>query len=256
METGYLANRLGSFVAVKVFAVVALVAAGLLVGAGNGAGEARSPGSTVLGVPGVPANQAQSAGKCGVGLPPTSVTAIERGQMLTLHNELRARYGSPPLSWDDTLAACAQDWAGQRARTNDNPVHRPEEQFGPTRYGENTYNWASGDPNDPDLTPKGAMDNLWGAKEEADFDSTTGQCKPGTACEHFIQVVWSTTTRIGCGKTTVPDQTYPALTMAYWVCNYDPAGNSGGGPLTGAGPTADGGGSSPGSQNDGAGSGQ
>ena len=58
--------------------------------------------------------------------------------------------------------------------------------------------------------------------------------------------MWSTTTKIGCGKVTVPD---PPYTTVHWTCNYDPPGNNGGGPFTGASPGPQNGDSSPAPQN-------
>jgi uncharacterized protein YkwD len=61
---------------------------------------------------------------------PTRVTPSEQQEMLTLHNALRAKYGSGALTWDATLASCAQDWAEERARTSDAVVHRLGNAFG------------------------------------------------------------------------------------------------------------------------------
>jgi pathogenesis-related protein 1 len=155
----------------------------------------------------------------------TTLTADEQQEMVRLHNQERSEHGSGALTWDATLASCAQDWAEQRARTKDAEVHRPKNKF-----GENTYHKAG------TATPADAMD-FWGGEQQF-FDSATQTCKAGTECRHFIQVVWSTTTKIGCGK--APGQAESGPATEYWVCNYDPPGNTGGGPF-GAGTPATGG---------------
>jgi pathogenesis-related protein 1 len=153
---------------------------------------------------------------------PTTLTPSEQQEMLTLHNALRAKYGSGALTWDATLASCAQDWAEERARTSDAVVHRPGNTF-----GENTFsNEGCCDPDEFRSTPAAAM-GFWGG-EERFYDRTTETCQAGADCSHFTQVVWSATTKIGCGRAfhNTPDGT----TTAYWVCNYDAKGNSGGSP--------------------------
>jgi pathogenesis-related protein 1 len=167
----------------------------------------------------------------------TTLPSSEQQEMLTLHNTLRAKYGSGALTWDATLASCAQDWAEERARTNDAVVHRPSNAF-----GENTFNnEGCCDPDEFRSSPADAM-GFWGG-EERFYDRTTETCQAGADCGHFTQAVWSTTTKIGCGKAfhNTPDGT----TTAYWVCNYDPKGNSGGSPFAaGTAPTSGSGGGS------------
>lgn len=164
------------------------------------------------------------------------LTPEEQQQMLDLHNALRAKYGSSPLTWDATAASCAQDWANQRA-AGEQQTHRS-----PNRFGENVFgNWSCCDPASFTSTPADAM-GFWGG-EEPNYDVATNSCNAGTVCGHFTQVVWSTTTRLGCGKAIVPDTPQPGATSAHWVCNYDPPGNNGARPfdpalVPGAAPTA------------------
>jgi len=44
---------------------------------------------------------------------------------------------------------------------------------------------------------------------------------PGKVCGHYTQVVWSTTSRVGCARHECPALTY-RLTI---VCDYGPGGN-------------------------------
>ena len=63
-----------------------------------------------------------------------------------------------------------------------------------------------------------------------DYDRTALTCADGKVCGHFTQVVWSTTTKVGCGKAAAAAD----ANQIYWTCNYDPAGNVDGvNPFTG-----------------------
>lgn len=125
--------------------------------------------------------------------------------LLDAHNEWRQKYGVPALVWDDTVAAVAQDWANQIAASN-KFEHRPNNKF-----GENIWAGTTGF-----FVPTDAV-NSWGS-EVANYDFTTNTCKTGEVCGHFTQLVWSTTTKVGCGKAAGNGNDY-------YVCNYDPPGN-------------------------------
>jgi pathogenesis-related protein 1 len=180
----------------------ALVASGCAVAAGSG--------QIVL---------VRAAPNACAGAVPTALTEGEQREMLTMHNALRARYGSGALTWDATLASCAQEWAEERARTGDAVVGRPGNAF-----GENTFtNAGCCDPDEFRSTPAEAM-GFWGG-EERFYDRSTETCQAGADCSHFTQIVRSTTTKIGCGRAF--HDTTDGTTTAYWVCDYAPKGASG-----------------------------
>ena len=129
-------------------------------------------------------------------------------QILAEHNNVRQKYTVQLMSWDDSLAALAQEWANKIAADG---VLPPPHREGP--YGEN-FSWGTAGA----LDPKGVLER-WG-NEGQNYDRTTNTCAPGKTCVHFTQVVWSTTTRVGCGKARSTDgQT------DFVVCNYSPSGN-------------------------------
>ncbi|SDP47267.1 Cysteine-rich secretory protein family protein [Nakamurella panacisegetis] len=130
----------------------------------------------------------------------------EQAALVAAHNQWRARYNSPPVVWDDTVAAVAQDWANQIAASGQFD-HRPD-----NRYGENMFMGTAGA-----YRPTDVVDD-WG-NENANYDIPSQTCMAEAVCGHFTQLVWATTARIGCGKATGPDGN------DYWVCDYDPAGN-------------------------------
>ncbi len=128
------------------------------------------------------------------------------------HNRWRANYGTANVEWDATIAAFAQEWADNQAAAG-TMNHRDE-----NPYGENLFSGTAG-AYGPD-----AVVDAWGG-EVKDWDlACTGDleqcCKvEWWNCAHFTQVVWSKTTKIGCGKAT------SASGNDIVVCNYSPKGN-------------------------------
>lgn len=125
-------------------------------------------------------------------------------EILQRHNTQRAKHGVPPLAWNGQIAAYAQEWAAENARTN-NMHHRQN-----NKYGENIY-WTSGGT----LRASTVVD-AWYAEiakysyANPVFSSATG---------HFTQVVWKSSRSLGCGRAQT------ANGGTYVVCNYDPPGN-------------------------------
>lgn len=155
--------------------------------------------------------------------------------MLTAHNAVRADPssvgGTPapspalaPLSWSDTVTTTAQAWADHCAyQHNSTELQR-------LSYGENIAATA----------PAGARDaayivGLW-ASEAPFYRWDTNSCDAGNAaneahtCGHYTQLVWRTTTVVGCGKQTCTAATWPFPggtpgPWDFWVCDYAPPGN-------------------------------
>jgi len=70
----------------------------------------------------------------------SGITALSDDQQnaLNIHNQARAAHGIAPLSWDDGLAAGAQDWANQLTGIG----HLQHSQAGENLYWQS---WTSGD---------------------------------------------------------------------------------------------------------------
>ncbi|CAN6450668.1 unnamed protein product [Victoria cruziana] len=121
------------------------------------------------------------------------------------HNAARAEVGVGPISWDDTVAAYAQNYADQRIG-DCSLIHSG----GP--YGENLF-WGSG----RDFTAVDAV-NSW-VSEKSDYDYASNTCASGQVCGHYTQVVWRNSVRLGCAKVTCNDG------GTFITCNYHPPGN-------------------------------
>ncbi|XWS40347.1 hypothetical protein CRYUN_Cryun18bG0133200 [Craigia yunnanensis] len=123
---------------------------------------------------------------------------------LNAHNTARAAVNVGPMTWDDTVAAYAQNYANQRSG-DCNLVHSN----GP--YGENLA-WSSGDLSGTDAV------TMW-VNEKADYNYDSNSCAPGKVCGHYTQVVWRDSVRLGCAKVRCSNG------GTFIGCNYDPPGN-------------------------------
>ncbi|KAG0541526.1 hypothetical protein BDA96_02G024100 [Sorghum bicolor] len=124
-----------------------------------------------------------------------------------LHNEARADVGVKPLSWNESLATYAANYAA--ARQDDCNLTLSG---GP--YGENLF-WgaAGGNYSAADVV------GLWvSQKQYYDHDSNT--CAAGERCDSYTQVVWSGTTTIGCAAVECSNNA-----GVFAICSYNPPGN-------------------------------
>ena len=139
--------------------------------------------------------------------------------VLQAHNRVRSKHGLKPLVWSDKLASYSQQWANHLCRTGKcTMVHRP----GTPPYGENLYwaspvIWTTGEKAVQNTTIKEVV-KVW-ADEEDWYDYGSNSCEPGKQCGHYTQMVWKSTTKVGCAFKVGKDKSQS------WVCSYDPPGN-------------------------------
>ncbi len=148
--------------------------------------------------------------------------------MTKAHNDLRKKYGSPPLTYSKNLEDAAKKWAAHLQAEGCAMVHS-QGAVGPT--GENLY-WASASKKANVKDEKGHW--LWqnslqdideaavvqGWYDEVQwYDYETNSCEKDRMCGHYTQVIWNTTTELGCAATACTDRSQ------VWVCEYAPAGN-------------------------------
>ena len=125
---------------------------------------------------------------------------------LTPHNAARRKVGVPLLTWSTALATYAHNYANSQ-KGQCLPL---KHSGGP--YGENLF-WGSGKA----WTPNDAV-TMWVA-EAKDYKLSTNTCNPGKMCGHYTQVVWKSTTHVGCASVLCNDQSI------YIICSYNPPGN-------------------------------
>lgn len=133
-------------------------------------------------------------------------------EMLQAHNQVRARYRLPSLTWDAGIAQYAKAWAEYLKVNNGCKMkHRSAAGKKEKPYGENLY-WSYNKKNKPEQVV-----NSW-SSEAKDYNYATNRCKAGKICGHFTQVIWKNTTKVGCAMVTCGLE-------EVWVCNYSPHGN-------------------------------
>ncbi|MCI5159279.1 MAG: hypothetical protein D3906_12770 [Candidatus Electrothrix sp. AUS1_2] len=149
---------------------------------------------------------ATSGTKTGGPLDPTTMVAA--------HNQWRTKTGVPPLKWSDDLAASSKQWADRLAGTGCNMKHSTG------ANGENIY-WAGaatrsdGTSSMQTISEQNVVD-AWGNEVKA-YDYASNSCHG--VCGHYTQVVWKSTTEVGCSMATCSDK------AQIWVCQYSPRGN-------------------------------
>ncbi|MBC2899404.1 hypothetical protein CFC21_112312 [Triticum aestivum] len=126
---------------------------------------------------------------------------------VSLHNSLRALVEVGPVTWDTTVANYALNYANQR-KADCNLVHS-----GGT-YGENIF-WGSAGGT---WTASSAV-TMW-TDEKQFYDYATNTCATNKVCGHYTQVVWRSSTSIGCARVVCDSNR-----GVFIICNYSPRGN-------------------------------
>lgn len=139
-------------------------------------------------------------------------------RILAAHNAVRAQFGVAPLAWDPALANGAASYAVQLALTNS---FQHSDRHARPGTGENLWMGTRG------YYSYEAMVGGW-ASEQRDFVpgifpavSRSGNWEN---VGHYTQMVWPTTTRVGCAVAS-------NARNDYLVCRYSPAGNIDGRPV-------------------------
>jgi len=205
---------------------------------GSGGAPAQGAGGTVGGTTAASTSSGGSVNTGGGGAAGSSTSGGGAGSscpegtpamcgMVAAHNSIRAAAPSanpalPPMIWDAALADFAQAYAGT-CPTGHNPNRTVEGQTA----GENMYFTSRSSPSAP-----AQVVQSW-ASEQANYaypantcggvayTSATFGCATCPACGHYTQIVWRTTTKVGCGVGTGCGGSFPQV----WVCDYLPAGN-------------------------------
>lgn len=128
-------------------------------------------------------------------------------EFLNAHNIARVASGVTNLKWDQNLARFASNWAKQRM--SDCKMTHSD---GP--YGENIFWYQNG----INWSPRKVV-TKW-VEESVNYNRFTNTCAPGKMCGHYTQVIWRTTTAVGCARTKCNNNLGFLV-----VCEYSPSGN-------------------------------
>jgi uncharacterized protein YkwD len=151
--------------------------------------------------------------------------------ILANHNTLRAGKAVPALIWDAGLASDAARYALKCVfPIHDATRHTSPSNSQPTKFttiGENMY--GSMPPATNLTTVAVAACNSFAA-EAGNYiagQPTGSNCKAGTVCGHYTQMMWKATTAVGCGHQICNPPTGATLTGAWSIviCRYGPSGN-------------------------------
>ena len=133
--------------------------------------------------------------------------------VLAAHNDERKRWHVPPLSWDEGLARDARAYALRLTQLG---------------YLQHASMAGSSDPQGENLWmgTRGAfsygqmMDGFLDERSEYIAGAVPNISRTGnwTDTGHYSQIIWRTTTSVGCATASSPD-------FDYLVCRYWPAGN-------------------------------
>ena len=152
--------------------------------------------------------------------PARAANALEPEQaaeMLAAHNQWRREVGSPPVKWSANLAASARAWADRLQQAQCALAHSATRDTGENLYFASPLRYSNGETRLQSITPT-RVAGSW-ASEKPHYDGAAHRCAPGKVCGHYTQMVWRTTTEIGCARAVCADLSQ------VWVCHYAPAGN-------------------------------
>lgn len=146
--------------------------------------------------------------------------ATLRNIALSKHNTYRTTHHSDAMTISDSLNSTAESWAKQIATTGVLAHSSSSQRNG---AGENLYvSYTTAASIATDTLANGAVNSWYGEVAQYNY------ANPGFAAStgHFTQVVWKSSTQLGCGAAqgtkTLNGRQYQAF---YVVCHYAPAGN-------------------------------
>ncbi|GAA0329525.1 hypothetical protein GCM10009087_44660 [Sphingomonas oligophenolica] len=140
-------------------------------------------------------------------------SALLRHAMIEGHNDARAAVGVPPLAWNATLAADAQAYATELARTG--RFEHSREPRGRTPEGENLWTGTRGAYRYEEMVGHWVDEGRYYRPRPTPDFSTTGRWED---VAHYTEIIWRGTTEFGCAAAS-------NATDDYVVCRYTPPGN-------------------------------
>ncbi|KAL2088497.1 hypothetical protein ACEWY4_015396 [Coilia grayii] len=139
----------------------------------------------------------------------------EHFQIVTQHNRLRSRV-SPmaanmqKMEWSEGLAALAQERAASCSLDTGLQEH------GPGYVGWNTHQAGHGEASFTKVIDSWFL-------EGRDYIYQGGHCRRNSTCHHYTQLVWATSSLVGCAKRAACGTVGSLWDL--FVCAYSPGGN-------------------------------
>ncbi len=145
---------------------------------------------------------------------------VDREAIVAAHNKWRAEVGVGKLNYSTGLEASAQAWADALKKTNHCQMRHsaPDGKYGENLFWASAIKWSDGRRELQHVNADEPV-NGW-ASEKAYYDYASNSCESGKVCGHYTQVVWKTSTKVGCAYAACDDSHDQV-----WVCQYEPAGN-------------------------------
>ncbi|XP_054474452.1 C-type lectin domain family 18 member A-like [Anoplopoma fimbria] len=145
----------------------------------------------------------------------TGLGVKEHSQIVAQHNRLRSRVNPmaanmQKMEWNEKLALLAKKRA---ALCNTDPP--PEHTSSFSHIGWNTHLSADG------VTSFSDAIHSW-FEEGKDFLYLSGQCGENATCQHYTQLVWATSSNVGCASQLCLRE---GGSSEMFVCAYYPGGN-------------------------------
>ncbi len=155
------------------------------------------------------------AGASSLTIPPATAIGM---RIVSLHNQLRYAAGVQPIIWDRGLAAAADAYAAQLARTG-RWGHSP--QASRPGQGENLWMGTRGAFSVDEMVGAWASEGRLFRRGSFPAVSRSGNWQD---VGHYTQMIWPGSTRVGCAiRSSNSDD--------YLVCRYSQAGNVFGAPV-------------------------
>lgn len=138
-------------------------------------------------------------------------------EWVTEHNRIRADVGTKPVTWNESLAQGAINYANQCSWGHSSPANRME---GSTLLGENL--WMGTYTAFPDSQSIKSWEN---EKKDYQYPDSLNTHKGNSVIGHYTQIINKNVKEIGCGCVKCDNMTTPSgnkKNMKMCVCRYNP----------------------------------
>lgn len=142
--------------------------------------------------------------------------AVLRSTAMSKHNTYRAKHHSPNITIDESLNDSAQTWA-------ENLASKGVFEHSQSDNGENLYvSYTTATSIPADTLADKAVTSWYNEVSSYDYDNPGHSDTTG----HFTQVVWKSSTQLGCGAARgIKTMNGTKFNAFYVVCQYSPGGN-------------------------------